>query len=179
MTARLAKNAFGEEDLRVPTKDDNSRYRYEMICQGESTRAYADTITDLLAVLIPGYADLDEAGQARARVQYAADTLAPLQAVVLSRFDRRTIPAEDLDVLTRPRHEPVVVEEWASTVPLVVMDVDYAPYTEIPAPMSATDHSVNPENLIWLRAGEDEDTFMVSLANAGIVTLNEALDYRL
>lgn len=177
MTAVLLKNTDADSAApEAPRKDDGSGYRFEMIFEQGRSRAYADLTADLLDVLIAGYAAGDEIERLRARVEYATGLLAPLQAVVLSQADQQAIPAEDLEVLLRPRYEPVVVDEWSSEVPLVLIDLHYAPHSDIPAPLSTLGDTADPDNIWWLRPGAEWD-LLVSLDRVGLIGLGENTDF--
>lgn len=165
-----------EGDIIDPVKADGSRYRYEMIFEQGRTRAYADTAADLLDVFIDGYSDLDEGERLKARIEYATGLLAPMQATILHGSDQSDLSEEDRAVILQPRHEPVVVGEWSATVPLVLLDVHYVPFSDIPAPVSTFGDVANPSNLMWLRPS-DEYEFLMSLHRIGIINIGENPDY--
>lgn len=176
MAAVLTRNPDAEEKIVDPVKADGSRYRYEMIFEGGRSRAYADTAIELVDALVPGYEAMDEEGRTRARVSYASSLLAPVQATVLQRVDQTAIPEAEKRVLLQPRFEPVVVEEWSSEVPLVLLDVHYQPYSDIAAPVSTLESGGDPRNLIWLRAADDL-SLVLSLDRAGLISLGESTDF--
>lgn len=176
MAAVLTRNPGTDSDIVDPVKDDGSRYRYEMIFAQGRSRAYADTTADLIDALVPGYGNLAEPDQTAARVRYATNLLAPVQATVLAAHDQNGLSDEEKASLFAPRFEAVVVEEWASEVPLVLLDVHYAPFSDIPAPVSALEQVESPRNLIWVRASTDEDLLM-SLDLLGVISLGENDDY--
>lgn len=162
---------------QAPVKDGGSWFRFEMVCDGGKTRAYADTADELLAVLLgPTYGAADEPGRLHARIDYATRLTARVQAVVYTSASTATISEADRAVLLQPRHQSVVVDEWSCEVPLVLVDVHYFPHTETPAPRSTIDDTINPVNLIWLRPA-DSLGFLVSLATAGVIDLAEQNDY--
>lgn len=179
MSAVLVRNdpAAGQ----APHKPDGAWYRFEMLCHSDQTRAYADTADELLAVLMgPAYADLrNDDARLQARISWATSLLAPMQAAVYTSVDstvRDDLPDADRATLLQPRHVPVVVDEWSSPVPLVLVDVHYAPYTDIPAPMSTVADVADPPNIVWLRP-TDPVEFLLSLDRTGYITLNEQDDF--
>lgn len=175
MSAVLTRPA-PEGDIIDPVKEDGSRYRYEMLFEQGRTRAYADSAADLLGVFVDGYADLAVEERVRARIEYAASLLAPMQATILHGSDQTDLSDEDRAVILQPRHEPVVVEEWSSAVPLVLLDVHYIPFSEVPAPVSTLEDVANPANLVWLRPS-DEYEFLMSLHRVGTISLGENPDF--
>lgn len=176
MTATIIANPTADVDVDVPLRADGRGYRYEMIFDRARSRAYADTTSELLAVLIGGYESLDTDERLTSRIRYASDLLAPAQAAVLARADQRTLAPEDLAVLTQPRFQPVVVDAWGCPVPLVLLDVHYAPYTNIPAPVSSLEDVTNPVNIHWVRPA-DEFELLASLDRLGLISLAESNDY--
>lgn len=165
-----------EGDIIDPVKPDGSRYRFEMLFDQGRSRAYADIAADLLGVFIDGYADLGEDDRVKARIEYATGLLAPMQATILHGSDQQDLSDEDRAVILQPRHEPVVVEEWSSTVPLVLLDVHYVPFSDVPAPVSTLEDVADPSNLMWLRpSGEYE--FLMSLHRVGVISLGENPDF--
>jgi hypothetical protein len=176
MPAVLTRNPAPNEDIVDPVKNDGSRYRFEMICEQGRSRAYADTAVDLLDVLMPGYGALPEDERIKARVEYATGLLAPMQATILQNHDQSQISDEDKAVLLQPRYEPVQVEEWSSEVPLVLLDVHYQPFGDVPAPMSMLEDVVNPRNIVWIRAS-DEFEMLLSLNRVGFISLGENNDF--
>ena len=176
MSAKVTRNSFADTEVVDPTKDDGSRYRFEMIFDSGRSRAYADTAADLVDVLVPGYAALDAEAKIAARVRYVTDMLASVQAAVLNAHDQSDLTPEERAILLQPRFEPVVVDEWSSEVPLVLADVHYAPYSDLTPPMSTLDDVADPRNLIWLRAGE-EFALLTSLARIGYISLGENTEF--
>lgn len=176
LTAVVIRNVLNDEDLAPATRPDGARYRFEMIFQQGHSRAYADTAEDLMDVLAPGYAGLSQDEQVTARTRHATDLLAPLQAQVLHAHPG-PVSEEEQEVLLSARHVPLEVGEWGSAVPLVLVDVHYRPYSDIPAPTSALADVTDPPNIIWLRPADPYD-YLVSLARAGVVVLSESNDFR-
>jgi hypothetical protein len=106
----------------------------------------ADTATELLGQLIPGYCDLanDDAGHDDAlwrRHESAVATAGELQETVLAAaaengdFDAATAGEEVLTALPTAKTTPYTGRAWRQAVPLVLIDTDYQPFTARPRPM--------------------------------------------
>lgn len=179
----LANAPEGHTPPDVPRKDNGDLYDYFMSYENGRYLAYADDPVDLLDLLIPGYADSDEDDRIMARIRLALDVQTQAQALVLA-----AVPQEEIDSLKPWEHkvlvheggssphgwgaeagEPVeagsgeTVDIWYSKVPLILVDTGYAPFTDVPRPLSALGDTRNEENLIWLRPSDEED-FLDSLA---------------
>jgi hypothetical protein len=175
MAAVITRNPLVEDNpapIEPPHKDDGSGYRFEMIYEGRGSRAYADTAAELLDCLIPGYETMSADERLTARVAYGTGLLAPLQAEVLQDVDQTALSEDERAVLLAPRYEPIAVAEWASEAPLVLLDVHYAPHSDVPAPHSTLEDVANPRNLVWVRV-VDEYEMLLSLANIGFIALGE------
>lgn len=163
----IVANPRGDRPVTVPTKPDNTYYRYEMIHDGDARRAYADTHTDLVAALIAGYADIPFGATTdadAARLAHAGRIQVELQAALnvaggLDDFDQTT-----RTILTAPRHDPPQPgRRWDVKIPLVCITTDYDPYTDWPAPDG---------NIIWLDP-TTETALLETLAAAGVIVLAE------
>lgn len=179
MAAVITRNPLTDDNpvaIEPPHKDDGSGYRFEMIYEGGRSRAYADTAADLIDVLIPGYAALDEAQRLQSRVSYGTGLLAPMQAEVLQSVDQTALSEDERAVLLAPRYEPIAVAEWGSEVPLVLLDVHYAPHSDLSAPRSTLEDVAQPRNLLWIRVAEEYD-MLLSLAQIGYISLGENNEY--
>lgn len=175
MAAVITRNPLAEETpalIEPPHKDDGSGYRFEMIYEGGVSRAYADTAVDLLDCLIPGYASMSSEERLTARVGYATALLAPAQAAVLSQVDQTALSEAERAVLLAPRYEPIAIEEWDSETPLVLLDVHYAPHSDLLAPRSTLEDVADPRNIVWIRV-VDEFDLLVSLTRIGYIDLAE------
>jgi hypothetical protein len=148
-------------------------------------RYYADTAQRLLPVLIRGYPPLppgppavdpdqeqliedensDGLGERRlqARVRHAAGTRNGLAVERLFRVEQRLGPLGPTErkVLMAPTWHPPAVDDWRHEVPLVLLDVMFRPYTDVPCPTG---------NIVWLRPAT-ADGYLRSLATAGVIQL--------
>lgn len=168
----------------TPTRPDGSRYAFVMLhgCpDGEDRVTAADSAAELLATLIPGYADLPQSsdGDDRAllaRYDHAVSVATAVQASCAAQaaeagdFDPTT---EGEDVLTAvfterttpftgiPQPNGARSRDWQHAVPLVLIDTDYMPYTRRAAPTG---------RIIWLRPAI-EGEYLRSLDEVRYVSL--------
>lgn len=145
---------------------------------GDLMLTVADTVTELLGALIPGYADMPGTPQGdvqalAARYDHAVAVATAVQAdVACQAVARGTLDpaAEDEDTLTAlfaDRTEPMVgagrptgdSPTWSHEVPLVLIGTDYAPFTDRGRPTG---------RIIWLDPST-ETGYLYSLAEVGMV----------
>jgi hypothetical protein len=177
----------GENPVDPPVHDDGTLYPYSMYYDGSKRVAFADTPSDLLAVLIPGYAEMDsEQERVTARIMLATSAQVALQAQINAEIEPEAWEAlteTEKNVLTGPRFEQPhgwgedeMGDVWAPSIPLVLVQTGYAPIVaNRPQPISALGDVEDPDNIIWLRPA-DEWEFLSSLARAGWIGLYEATD---
>lgn len=158
--------------VSIPARDDGTAWPY-VLNRGDRT-VFADTATDLVAALIPGYADIpatsggaDDALVARYEnaVATANDTqpLVAASCVDAGTFDTSTAGEALLSALFSDRSQPLEgIEDWGEPVPLVLVSTDYSPFVEDRTPPSG--------NVLWLDPS-DEMSHLRSLANLGLVEL--------
>jgi hypothetical protein len=160
------RNATGSREPRAaPMKVDGTPYRFEMIHAGGYRRCYADTYLELVAVLIPGYDELDRAGRGRMRLRYCVDAQVRLQAALSTPDLLDACTPEQRAVVLGSRDVPPSPTVWAALVPLVLVTAHYAPIG--PRPRPATDGA---GELVWLDPTTDF-TLLTSLHMAGLVDL--------
>lgn len=130
---------------------------------GEEFRA--ESRTDLVEALIPGYLDCTDEEKAMARFEWLAAAANTATAVLLGAAietgDVRPgdLSQEEVDaLLNTPRRQPVPWGEWTSPVPLVVLAETYR------------GHDLPTGNVIALD-GTDETTLLSSLEQLGAVEL--------
>jgi hypothetical protein len=169
MPAVRIRNVSGPGRVRPPTRPDGSLYRFELIYDGGRWRGYADTTDELLGGVIPGYADLDPARQAEARLAYAVQAQVVLQAELAAETGLDGCREDERDLLLGDRSVPPAPEVWTAPVPLVLVTSFYAPAGDLVAPVGAG----GPPNLVWLDP-TSADALLRSLSHAGAVQLNQA-----
>lgn len=164
-----------------PGKPDGGLWPWMLVSKMQDREGitYADTVTELVGELIDGYDDLarDSSGNDQAleaRYSQALTMAAGLQAMVC----RRAVDAGDLDVDAEPdetltaffqeRTVPFVGLDgdtfWNHPVPLVLLDVDYAPFTDRDRPSG---------NILWIEPS-DEAAYLRSLDRLGLVVFRVA-----
>jgi hypothetical protein len=164
MSARIPNSARGAAPPDPPDRPDGRPYRYELVTA--DWRGYGDTLAEIAELLIDGYEGLDENGRAAARLRYAADAQAPLQASVAAAGDLASCSAADRAVLLGPRDEPPTVADWRAPVPLVVVSAFYEPDSDLPRPRES-----GGGQILWIDPATDE-TLLVSLHEAGWLAVN-------
>lgn len=169
-------SAATDEAPVIPLRPDGSFYRFEMIADGGWSRFYDDSPAGLLDFLIPGYLDLNDQERIAARIRHSIDLQVRLQARLNTFFDKTRRTPEENAILLGPRHVQPEVDEWFSQIPLVLVDVFYAPFTDVPRPVSGFGDTALTPNLWWLRPGESEMGYLESLHAAGLIDLHAAAD---
>lgn len=141
---------------------------YAALESADGTVIFADSLTEILGQLIDGYvASTSEEGAVQAfndRVDYAVrqanvrQGMFALMATDDGQFDPDVESEETLTAIFADRDEFVpVVELWAGHVPLVLIETEYAPYTDVPRPAG---------NVRWVNPATDL-TLLRSLAAFG------------
>lgn len=197
MTAVLTSNNRSARDNVAPapaTKEDGSGYAWRMFFDNGQRIADADTLPEIIDVLIPGYAEFttfDEKFTARfelaKRVQMLARSsiLSTLSNEVLENvkdweygilaWDKFDDPYGWGDGSLEPNvdYDPNVLDVWSSDVPLVLINTFYQPFTDIATPLSPYGEiSGLVKNLIWLKPS-DELEFLRSLSRIGYITFGQ------
>lgn len=180
---RLGRAHTGE--VIAPPSRSGEPFHYALRRGG--WRYYAHSAQALLSVLIRGYPPLpagppavdpdqkhlvedensDGLGQQRlqARVRHAKGTRTWEQGELVAAAEARLgqLPDPVRTVLLANTQEPPVLEQaWTHEVPLVLVEVAYAPYSDRPCPVG---------NIVWLRPAT-ADGYLRSLAAAGLILLS-------
>ncbi|PRY39342.1 hypothetical protein LY71_12111 [Geodermatophilus tzadiensis] len=178
MSAVVIQNSRqGQPPPPAPRREDGGLYLYSMFFDGFESIAFADKPEELLAVLILGYDEMDDAGRLEHRIRLAIRAQVVVQAYInadLDAEDAEPLTEEERAILHGPRHEQPRVDSWDPQVPLVLVETGYAPYTDIDQPIPGIADVQDPPNLIWLRP-IDEYGFLESLHQAGFIALHEAV----
>lgn len=178
MSVYVAKNTSdADEPLAPPARPDGSAWPFAMYFNGGYDVAFADTYTELLDVLSPGYAALnDEVDVLTARIRLGVTAAVWAQTMILAEADGEAVSESDYATLVAPKAGPAVRADWWSCpIPLVVVDGLYQPHTDVPRPASALGDYKQTENLWWIRPQEEED-FLFSLHEVGYIRLMAASD---
>lgn len=160
----------------VPTKPDGTEWAHLLVLE-DGAVVHADTETEALESLIPGYADLprDDAGaRRRARVGHAERLAAAVQErrIEAAVADGRLDPADPDDellmsILRLPKSEGMLLASpdapgeqaaWEGPVTLVLVATSYAPHTDVPPARG---------RVTWLNPSE-ERAYLESLRDSGL-----------
>jgi hypothetical protein len=168
MAVTTVRSRPDQAQVTAPLHPDGTSYRYEMVHSAGARRSYADEPAELVAALIPGYAEIqDPVESARARIVHAVHVQVTTQAAINVELGSTGCSPEEREVLSADRAVPPAVAEWTAPVPLILVDCFYAPVTDLPKPVALA-----PGEILWLRPGTDWD-HLRSLAGLGVITLAE------
>ena len=149
--AILVRNISESEDLgsfQVPTRTDGKRYLFEMICDNGWSRVYDDSTSGLLEHLIAGYEAMSNEDKLAARIKHACDMQVITQARLLTFYAEDNATQKEKEILFGTRHIQPVIEGWRCTIPLILVDSFYFPYSRNPRPYSEIADVAMPSN-IW------------------------------
>lgn len=124
---------------------------------------FADSLSDIVGVLIDGYGELDDDGDDDPHLNARIDTLAPLaqaaQALILADFAAREVrlSEEELNAALLDKEKATDLARWNPAEPLILLTTSYEPYTDAPAPEGA---------ILWLDP-TNEAAFLGSLNKIG------------
>lgn len=173
--------------------DDGSNYEWRMCFNEQSEFADADELHEFISILFdPEYSALEtDEEKAKARIVYAHRFQVMARARVLANMTEEQSDAlseEEWAVLTYGEDldsaDPygwgsgtlgTVGEDfdtWSSDIPLVLVSTSYAPYTEIPRPISSEGDYKYVKNIIWIRP-ESEIDFLRSLKHTGYIAFGK------
>lgn len=139
--------------------------------EGELTVAVADTAGELLSLVIPDYpaTDADESDIAAVeavRIDYGLAVARQVQVSLMAQaLERGRVVEEDLDEpllnsLLAAKDTSLALEgDWEHEVPLVVLDMAYAPFTDTPRPQG---------RVVWVDVHSETD-LLASLDRIGVV----------
>ncbi len=160
----------------VPTKPDGSEWAHLLVLE-DGAVVHADTETEALESLIPGYADLprdDADARRRARIGHAERLAALVQErwIEAAVTQGRLIPADPNDellisILRVPKSQGMVLASpqapgeqapWEGTVGLILVTTSYAPYADVPPATG---------RVVWLDPSQ-ERAYLESLRDSGL-----------
>lgn len=104
---------------------------------------FADSLSDIVGVLIPGYNDLDDEGDDDPHLNARIDFLVPLarraQELVLADLAARDVhlPVDELNAALLDKEKPTSLERWNPAEPLILLATTYEPFTDSHAPEGA------------------------------------------
>ncbi|MGO1851911.1 MAG: hypothetical protein ACTH0V_00700 [Microbacteriaceae bacterium] len=159
-----------DAEFSIPVDDFGEPLPY---CWLDARQAvFSSSLSEIVAELVPGYAEALEAGDDDALLELRLESLAMLalmrQEALVAEVtaslaeedaDYPGLPEEVLTVLLTPKDGPVIeLDEWAPPLPLYLLATQYQPYTDVPAPTGEHVHLLYPH---------DERGFLVALAELG------------
>lgn len=179
-------------------KEDGSNYKWRMFYDGGERIADADTTTELLEIFIPGYQELDSNAQFWARVSLGKRVQTTARVVILANATQEELEAlqgwektllewdeegdpygwhdgtqEPKSVTPYAQVEetdiPQVPDMWRAELPLVLLEVNYAPTSVIAPPLSSYGDRKFVKNIIWIDVLEEQG-FLDSLSRIGFIT---------
>lgn len=188
---KLSVNNTAGRDNRPPApalKETGENYEFRMFYDQDARIIDADYPAECLAQLIPGYLDLPEDLQFTARKDLARTVQLMARATLLAAVDPDTIEEWEWAVLTYENsaddntdpygwgngdnaigtEDLEVADVWSSKTPLVLIETNYVPYTNIRRPLSSEGDYKFVSNIIWL-SPKSEIEFLQSLSRIGFV----------
>lgn len=156
-------------DQDAPKTDAGDEFPFALLT--DTAAVYAESATELLGALIPGYAELLAHADDEAlvlRYVFAAEEAKNLQAIQAAQaeaegtFNPETAGEEALTTLFEPKTAPCSFEgEWTLPVPLTLVRTDYDPFTSRTLPTG---------NIVWLDP-HTEMTLLLTLQTVGALDL--------
>ncbi|MFE6966790.1 hypothetical protein ACFVAJ_16900 [Agromyces sp. NPDC057679] len=130
------------DEIAPPARTDGTSWPY--VLNTNDHAVYADSVTEIVAALIEGYADVEDSyrGDVDAwmrRVVAAGELAEKAQAQAIAAVELFDLAAASEDVATAllaPRGVATnqFAGNWGGPVPLILVSTDYAPYTDVPLP---------------------------------------------
>lgn len=175
MSVFVAKNNRAEDGpVTPPEHPDGKSWPYCMYYRDGLAVAFADSYSELILALIPGYQEMDEGDKAFHRIRLAQGAAAQVQGRILAQVEQTDVSDAEWQVLVAPRgEEQPRADWWTSEVPLVIVETSYEPFTDVPRPASGLESPDASTNIWWVRPEEEED-FLISLHEIGFIRLMQA-----
>lgn len=164
-----------------PTRPDGTEWEHVMLLH-DGSMVHADTPTEVLDELMPGYGRLDDDGRRTARVGHAERlALAAQEAKIAAAAATGELDPSDprsaglLVLLRSSRSAPLFLETddapglpapWLGDPTLILVSTTYAPHTEAP-PVKG--------NVAWLDP-ESSESYLASLRDTGLFSYWAASD---
>lgn len=157
MVAIIAQNA-----IKIPVHPQGHDWLVVWVAKNGDA-IWADSISDIVAALIPGYEELDDEVEDDLFLNARIDVIVPLasqaQSMILADMAQRGIrlTESELNAALRSKELPAGVAQWNPSEPLVLLRTSYFPYTDDPAPRGS---------VLWLDPSS-EISFLSSLSELG------------
>lgn len=166
---------YGSKPPAPPVKEDGGLYAFRCHFNSGEHIAFADTLEELVGLFIPGYSEKSVEDKDFERLKFLKGQRTMAAASVVADLHEGQVSEQEYQVLLDSSPSgwgANGLDLWTSQVPLVLVAQDYAPYTEVPRPISGLGDAVAASNLIWLDALNDS-TFLESLNGIGLITLSQ------
>lgn len=157
MVAIVARDA-----IRQPDHPEDKPWLVVWIARNGDA-IFADSLSDIIAVLIDGYDTLDDEGDDDPHLEARIDALVPLakvaQSLVLADLAARDIQVSEaeLQAALLDKEQPTNLARWNPAEPLILLTTTYEPFTDAPRPEGA---------ILWLDP-TNEAAFLGSLNKIG------------
>lgn len=134
MVAIIARDA-----IHLPEHPDHQPWLVVWVAT-DGRAIFADSLSDIVGILIEGYNDLDDEHEDDLHLQARIDMLAPLasqtQALVLAELAARghRLTDAELNAALTSKEFGVALERWNPAEPLILLTTSYEPYTDLSRP---------------------------------------------
>lgn len=162
-------------DYQVPIKPDGELYMYELVTFGAAKRFYSDSVDEILEYLVPEYKANDTPiSQISALLTHAFIVQSHLQAHINTAYGKEISAMEPRDrhLLENPRNAQNVPSVWNHSIPVVLVDASYEPYTKFVRPVEP--YEASSHSILWLRPAQGAYNYLMSLDEAGYIVLAAA-----
>ncbi len=153
----------------IPVRADGAKWVWAF-ATGSGQAVFADTLSEIIAQIIPGYGDLPESdwtedAHLEARIDSLGAFLTQCQELIVAsleqagKIDTSALSDDDWTVLFSPKNGPVLVfDAWTAGIPLLLLASSYKPYTQIERPSG--------NQIVWLDP-VTESSYLESLNTIG------------
>lgn len=153
------------EDLAWPAHPEGRTWLVGWLTR-KGDMVFADSLSDIVGVLIPGYDELDDEHEDDLHLQARIDYLAPIakqaQALILADLASQGVRLsdEELNAALRDKEQPAGIERWNPADPLVLLTTAYDPFTDTPRPegsvrwLDPTNEAAFLQSLVKVAEGE-------------------------
>lgn len=135
------------DPIKQPPHPDGEKWLVIWVAP-DGCAIFADSISDIVAEIIPGYADLED-DEDDAHLQARTTTLAHLATIAQSAIVSdagNEFSAHEVDVASEPKDSVAKLESWGASYPLLLLTVLYEPFTEVVRPSGA---------IVWLDSSNE------------------------
>lgn len=148
-----------DDAIKQPEHPDGGKWLVIWVVP-DGRSIFADSISEIVEEIIPGYADLDDDEgdpHLEARVATLAHLGGQAQASILAAEAGENFSEDELTAMLTPKELIVDIDAWNPAVPLLLLTTNYEPFTE---------HRAPDGTVIWLDP-VSEVTFLSALQTLG------------